>query len=234
MIDKRKMMTDDRRKVLEELTERLAVPCENLSLLDQATTHTSYAAEHDVGHFERLEFFGDAVLKFVVAEYMLATFEKMHEGELTEICAVLISARTLEQVGREFQLENYIRVGRNVPMKPSIIARSMEAVLGAVYMDSKFDHVRRLIVDSICSRAAEVSRDAIKENYKAQLQQWTQARAKGTPVYSVIKVEGPPHAPIFLVGVLIENKMIGEGQGASKKIAEQAAARDAFDKLTRS
>lgn len=234
MTDKRKMMTDDRRKQLEALMERLAVPCENLSLIDQATTHTSYAAEHDVSHFERLEFFGDAVLKFVVAEYMLETFPKMHEGELTEICAVLISAKTLEQIGREFQLENYIRVGRNVPMRPSIVARSMEAVLGAVYMDSKFDNVRRLIVDSICSRAAEVSQDAVKENYKAQLQQWTQARAQGTPVYSVIKVDGPPHAPIFQVGVLIENKMIAQGEGASKKIAEQAAARAAFDKLANS
>jgi ribonuclease III len=224
-------MSPQRQEMLQHLAQRLSVPCKNLELLDKATTHKSYAAEHDVEDFERLEFFGDAVLKFVVAEYLFGEFPAEDEGELTEICAVLISAKTLESVGLSFELESYIRVGRGVPMKPSIIARSMEALLGAIYLDSKFKNIRPFIIEHICSRASAIAGDAVKENYKAQLQQYTQARAQGTPVYSVLKVDGPPHDPVFQVAVLINERVIGQGSGRSKKIAEQDAARDAMARL---
>lgn len=218
-------------EALERLLMRLSLPCRNLNLVDKATTHKSYAAENDADDFERLEFFGDAVLKFVVAEYLMSEFPSKDEGELTEICAVLISAKTLESVGRSFDLDNSIRVGRGVPMRASIIACSMEALLGAIYMDSKFKNIRPFIVNNICSLANAIAIDDVKENYKAQLQQYTQGRAQGTPVYTVINTEGPPHDPVFQVGVMIGDIIIGEGSGGSKKIAEQAAARDAMQKL---
>lgn len=224
----RQAMDAQRRATLERLMEHISIPCKNLSLIDQATTHKSYAAEHNVQDFERLEFFGDAVLKFVVAEYLFNEYPTKHEGELTEICAVLISAKTLESVGRSLDLENYIRVGRGVPMRPSIIARSMEALLGAIYLDSKFKSVRPFIVDNICCLAAAIASDAIKDNYKAQLQQYTQARAQGTPAYSVVSVHGPAHNPTFRIAALIGDRVIGEGSGRSKKIAEQAAAEAAM------
>lgn len=225
-------ITAERKLELERLLERLQVPCADLSLIDQATTHKSYGSEFGVPDYERLEFFGDAILKFVIAEYVIDVFADKQEGELTEICAVLISAKTLESVGRTFGLDEFVRRGRGVPMKPSIIARSMEAILGAIYLDSKFDHVRRLILDHFCTRAEDVANDAVKDNYKALLQQYTQARAQGTPVYSVIKTEGPPHDPIFEIAVLVANEEVAVGSGHSKKEAEQAAARAAMEKLT--
>jgi ribonuclease-3 len=227
-----KQITDERRQQLEKLALELGVVCTNLDLLDQATTHSSYAAEHEeAGDFERLEFFGDAVLKFVVAEHLFTHFADLDEGQLTEICAVLISSRTLQSVGQSLQLERFIQVGRGVPMAASIIARSMEAIFGAVYLDSSFAYVRKLIEEKICSRADELSKDSVKENYKAQLQQWTQARAQGTPAYRVQEVTGPAHDPVFAVVVLIENQEIATGSGRSKKAAEQEAAKAAFAKL---
>jgi ribonuclease-3 len=225
-------ISDARKLELERLLQRLGVPCDNLALLDQATTHKSYASEAGALDYERLEFFGDAVLKFVVAEYVFEFFAEADEGQMTEICAVLVSAKTLESVGKTFGLHEFIRCGRGVPMKPSMIARSMEAILGALYQDSKFEQVRAFIIQHVCARAAGVAADAVKENYKALLQQYTQARAKGTPVYSVIKMLGPPHDPTFEVAVSVADQQIAEGSGPSKKVAEQAAARAAMERLT--
>src|SRR5262249_28303088 len=121
---------------------------------------------------------------------------------------------------------------RGVPIRPSIIAQSMEALLGAIYLDSKFDNVRDFILQHFGALADEVANDAVKANYKALLQEYTQARAQGTPVYSVIKQEGPPHDPTFEIAVSVGDEQLGEGVGSSKKTAQQAAARDAMIKLT--
>lgn len=222
----------DRNAQLKRLAERLGVPCRDLTLLDQATTHKSYGSEYGVADYERLEFFGDAVFKFVIAEDLYERFPDKAEGEMTQIAAVLISAKTLESVGRKFGLSEFIRRGKGVPIRPSIIAQSMEAILGAVYMDSKFEYVRDFILDHFAVFADEVAQDSVKANYKALLQEYTQARAQGTPVYSVIKQEGPPHDPIFAIAVSIGHERLGEGVGSSKKTAQQAAARDAMIKLT--
>ncbi len=228
----RSELSTERKEELERLLERLGVPVSDLSLLDDATTHKSFGAEHGVRDYERLEFFGDAVLKFLIAEYVFLEFDDKHEGELTEICSVLVSAKTLELVGRTFGLGEFIRRGRGVPVKPSTIARSMEAILGALYLDSKFEHARKFIVDHFCRLAADIAKDSVKDNFKAQLQQYTQARAQGTPVYSVIKTEGPAHDPMFEVAVLVGNEPIAAGSGTTKKAAEQAAARAAMERLS--
>jgi ribonuclease-3 len=222
----------DRNAQLKRLAERLGVPCDDLTLLDQATTHKSYGSEYGVADYERLEFFGDAVLKFIIAEDVFERFPDKAEGEMTQICAVLISAKTLEAVGKKFGLSEFIRRGRGVPIRPSIVAQSMEAILGAIYMDSKFDHVRDFILNHFAVLADEVAQDSVKANYKALLQEYTQARAQGTPVYSVIKQDGPPHDPTFEVAVSIGREQLGEGVGSSKKTAQQAAARNAMIKLT--
>ena len=229
---KRPPISSDRRKQLEELVECLGVAVRNFHLLDEATTHKSHAADNDEDDYERLEFFGDAVLKFVVAEYLFTAYPEKHEGELTEIAGVLVSAKTLEQVGESLGIGKFIRVGKGVHVRSSIVARSTEAILGALYMDSRFKQVRPFIVDNFCCYAEDVASDEVKDNFKAQLQQYSQARAQGTPSYEVINTSGPPHDPIFEVGVSVANKLVASGKGRSKKIAEQAAAKAAFAKLT--
>ena len=221
-----------RLKQLDELLKRLGVAVGRMSLIEEALTHSSYASENPgATHNERLEFFGDAVLKFVISEYLLERFPSYDEGQLTEIRAVLVSANALADLAEDFNLAKYILVGRGVQMRKSIIARSMEAILGAIYLDSGLPLVQTFIVRLLGARATAVDRDEIKDNYKAQLQEWTQSRSRGIPIYTVVKSDGPAHDPTFSVTVSVGDEVAGEGSGSSKKAAEQAAAKAALEKL---
>ncbi|MBX9695858.1 MAG: ribonuclease III, partial [Cyanobacteria bacterium] len=191
-------LTPKRLKELDELSAKLGVSCGRMGLLNEALTHSSYSAENpSAKDFERLEFFGDAVLKFVVSEYLLDRFSDYSEGQLTEIRAVLVSDKTLSEIARKFGLDRYILLGRQVQMRPSIMAHSMEALLGAIYLDLGLFQVQNLIVRLFGSHATEIDRDEAKQNFKAQLQEYTQGRGQGLPSYSVLSTEGPAHAPIF-------------------------------------
>lgn len=225
-------ISSERTAILARLQEKMELSFQNVELLDEALTHSSYS--HDYPHFtdyERLEFFGDAVLKFIVSEYLMHFYPKHDEGRLTEIRAVLINARTLESVAQELDLAEFIRVAKGVSIRSSMLARSMEAILAAIYLDQGMDASRTFINRFFSSKADAVNKDRVKDNFKAQLQQLTQARAQGVPIYSVLKVDGPPHDPIFLVSVAVANHAIAEGLGHSKKAAEQEAARLAYDIL---
>jgi len=225
-------ITPKRLKLLDELLSKLSVDCGRMSLLNDALTHSSWAAENPgQPDNERLEFFGDSVLKFVVSEYLLERFPEYNEGQLTEIRAVLVSAKTLGDVAASLNLGKYILVGRRVPMRPSILARSMEAILGAIYLDSGLIHVQNLIIRLFGSQATAVDRDEVKDNFKAQLQELTQSLHQGIPVYAVLGVEGPAHDPLFNVSVSVEGNLVGSGQGRSKKEAEQTAAKAALAQL---
>lgn len=221
-----------RLKQLDDLLGKLGIPFGKMGLLDEALTHSSYAAENPgLSDNERLEFFGDSVLKFVISEYLLERFPSYDEGRLTEIRSVLVSSATLATLASGFELGKYIRVGRRVSMRPSILACTMEAILGAIYLDSGLTYVQNLIVRLLGSQTTEVDHDAIKDNYKAQLQEFSQARAQGVPQYAVETIEGPAHEPVFSVTVSVANVVVGTGSGPSKKAAEQAAARQALAHL---
>lgn len=223
-------ISSERATLLAVLQERMQVKFSDLNFLDEALTHSSYSHDHPhYTDYERLEFFGDAVLKFIVSEYLVHFYPKHDEGRLTEIRAVLINARTLQSVAENFQLQEFIRVAKGVSIRDSMLARSMEAILGAIYLDQGMDVARTFINAHFSTRADAVNRDRVKDNFKAQLQQLTQARSQGVPVYSVLQVDGPPHDPTFIVAVSVANKAIAQGMGHSKKSAEQEAARIAYD-----
>jgi ribonuclease-3 len=143
----------------------------------------------------------------------------------------LINARTLELVGQELEVEPCIKVAKGVSIRSSMLARSMEAILGAIYLDQGMDTARIFINRFFSTRADAVNKDRVKDNFKAQLQQLTQSRSQGVPVYSVLQVDGPPHDPTFVVAVAVANQMIAQGSGHSKKAAEQEAAKAAYDIL---
>jgi ribonuclease-3 len=225
-------ISSERIASLAVLQERMSVKFSNLALLDEALTHSSFSHDHpQYPDYERLEFFGDAVLKFIVSEYLVQFYPQHDEGRLTEIRAVLINARTLELVANEMGLEEFIRVAKGVAIRSSMLARSMEAILGAIYLDRDMETARIFINQFFSCRADAVNSDRVKDNFKAQLQQLTQARSQGVPIYSVLQVEGPPHDPTFIVAVSVANKPVAQGTGHSKKAAEQEAARAAYDIL---
>lgn len=228
-----RIISSDRLRLLGRLEAMMGITFDNPALLDEALTHSSYVFDHkELRDYERLEFFGDAVLKFVVSEYLFEQYPTYDEGKLTEIRAVLINSTTLEEVSRVFNLENFMLISRGISVRPSMLAQSMEAILGAIYLDKGLDGAGRFIRDYFCTRADMVDRDKIKNNYKAKLQQFTQARAQGVPQYEVTQVDGPPHDPTFTVAVSVEKRRLAQGIGRSKKTAEQEAAKVAFSKLT--
>lgn len=221
-----------RLKELDELLKKLHVSCGRMVLINEALTHTSYSSEHPgTPDFERLEFFGDAVLKFVISEYLMDRFPDYNEGELTEIRAVLVSDKTLGEIARKIGLDRYILLGRQVQMRPSIMAHAMEAILGAIYQDQGLFNVQNLIVRLFGSHATEIDRDETKANFKAMLQEYTQARAQGLPAYTVLNTDGPAHAPTFSIAVSVSGELIATGSGTSKKEAEQEAAKAAIERL---
>ena len=222
-------ISSERAATLAIFQKRIGLSFVDIAVLDEALTHSSYSHDHpQIADYERLEFFGDAVLKFVVSEYLYHTYPKHDEGRLTEIRAVLINARTLESVAIELGVGEFITVARGVPIRSSMLARSMEAVLGAIYFDLGMEQARAFIDRFFSSRADAVNQDRIKDNYKAQLQQLTQSRAQGVPIYTVMQIEGPPHDPTFTVSVAVANQALAQGIGRSKKVAEQEAARLAY------
>lgn len=225
-------LSQKRLKDLDALCERLGVHFGRMGLLNQALTHSSYASENEgVGDNERLEFFGDAVLRFVVSEYLLERFPDYDEGQLTAIRSVLVSDKTLAEIAQTVNLSKYILLGRQVQMRPSIMARAFEAVFGAIYIDLGLIEVQNLVLRLFGNKATLVDRDEAKDNFKAQLQELTQARAQGVPIYQVTKVEGPPHEPLFFVSVAVEGRVLGNGSGTTKKAAEQQAAKTALADL---
>ena len=218
-----------RAKELDQLCAQLGVTFGRLGPLNEALTHSSYAAETPgATDYERLEFFGDAILKFVISEYLLERFPDYNEGQLTEIRSVLISDKTLAELATKLNLSKYILLGRQVQMRPSIMAQAMEALFGAVYIDLGLHMVQNLAVRLFGNQATTIDRDEIKDNYKAELQELTQSHGKGIPIYEVHNVEGPPHDPMFHVTVTVAGAQVAEGSGRSKKAAEQEAARAAL------
>jgi ribonuclease III len=221
---------------LHDLEEALGVTFRDRALLELALTHRSHAFEAGgLPTNERLEFLGDAVLGLVVTDRIYRAFPDSAEGRLAKIRAAAVNTRSLAEVARELQIGAQVRLGRGEEQsggrdKDSILADTMEAVLGAVYidrgMDTAFALVRRLF-DQLLEDIA-VRRESL--DYKTSLQELTAAELSTLPVYELSE-EGPDHQKRFSAVVVIDGQEMGEGEGRSKKEAEQAAARVAFARL---
>lgn len=221
-----------RLKEIDQLCSRLGVTCGRMGLVHEALTHSSAAKEMPgAKDNERLEFFGDAVLRFVVSEYLLERFPEYDEGKLTELRSVIVSDKVLAEIAQNMGLSKYILLGQKVQMRPSIMAQALEALIGAIYQDLGLFHVQGLVVRLFGDATTIADRDEVKDNFKAQLQEFTQARGQGLPSYQVLETEGPPHEPTFKVSVEIAGETIASASGKSKKAAEQEAARLAYEKV---
>ena len=219
---------------MKALCKKLGYQFQNMRLLETALTHPSYGGDHHVPHYQRLEFLGDAVLELAVSRYLYFEFPEIDEGKLTRIRAGLVREETLCRAAQRLQLGRYLRLsvgedrsgGRS---KPSILCDVMEAVLAAVYLDGGFDAAVRVIrlalAEDLQPKMLEDHLDA-----KSRLQEILQ-RTGEMPTYEFISMEGPPHAPQFRYSVVLDGRVLGEGQGTSKQNAQQAAARDALHSM---
>jgi ribonuclease-3 len=216
-----------RRRAAVDLETRLGYAFKRPELLAQALTHPSAAQRH-AGGYERLEFLGDRVLALVVAETLFSAFAKEREGALAKRHAGLVRQSALVEVARRLDLGRDLSVSKGeedsgARDSPAVLADTMEAVIAALYLDGGIDAARAFIVDRWTPLIAAERRPP--QDAKTFLQEWAQGRGRPLPRYESTAATGPAHAPRFTVAVHVEGEAPAEGEGSSKRAAEQAAAR---------
>jgi ribonuclease III len=217
---------------LEELQQRLGVVFADRDLLQRALTHPSWTGEHGDLSYQRLEFLGDSVLGFVVADLVHSRFPDRPEGDLTRMKLALVSGVTLAGVARDLRLSPAIRVGKGAEQaaeRDSVLEACFEAIVGAVYLDRGLPEARTFVLRTLGERLeADTLLVAATRNPKGELQELAQARALGLPTYEVVSSEGPVHDVRFVVRVVLEGRELAVGSGSSKQAAEQEAAKAAL------
>ncbi len=228
---------------LEELAQtarqRLDVKVENPELLVTALTHSSYVQEQGAQagpSNERLEFLGDAVLGLVIADYVFREFPDQAEGELTRVKAALVCEPTLAQCAREAGLGELVLLGAGEEEnggrdRPSILADTFEAVIGAIFLDQGLAAATEFILRWLEPVATALAEEGVQTNFKGALQELTQDITGETPQYVTISENGPAHDKTFVVRVYFGGEPLGEGVGKTKKAAEQEAAKEAIEAL---
>lgn len=232
-------MNDAERKDLEQ---RLGHVFRDPELLRTALTHSSHSYENeredDRGtNYERLEFLGDALLGFCAAEWLFRDDPAASEGDLSRRRQSVVRAGTLAAVSRRLGLGHAILLGRGEELgggrvKPTLLADLFEALLGAVYLDAGFAAGREFVLRHVGAELRRVrdKRETVGD-YKTRLQERLQARLQRLPRYRIVSTTGPAHAREFEVEVLMDHEVLARGKGASRRQAEQQAARSAFERL---
>ena len=216
--------------MLQELEKAIGYTFHNIELLRVAVTHTSYANESKKGekHNERLEFLGDSVLGVVVADYLFHEAGHLPEGQLTRKRASLVCDQALFGFAKQIQLGKYLRLGKGEErsggrQRPSILSDAFEAVIAAIYLDGGLEAARAFILPFVTEGKPA------GEDYKTRLQEVVQQNPEERLRYVVAGESGPDHDKHFVVEVHLNSNCIGRGEGHSKKIAEQQAARQALE-----
>lgn len=218
---------------LEELEEKIRYHFKRKELLQEATTHSSYSNERKINktdNYERLEFLGDAVLELTTSEFLFQKVPKLPEGKMTKTRASLVCEQSLAYCARDLGLGDYIRFGKGEEStggrnRDSIIADVVEAVIGAIYVDSGFEEAKKFIYRFVLS---DLEDKQLFYDAKTILQEYVQQNGKGTLHYEVISESGPEHDKSFMVEVRMDEIKIGEGSGRTKKAAQQQAAYQAL------
>ncbi|WP_407267989.1 ribonuclease III [Radiobacillus sp. PE A8.2] len=222
------------------LQNKLGISFNNLHLLKQAFTHSSYVNEHRKKNYEdneRLEFLGDAVLELGVSQYLYREFPEMAEGELTKLRASIVCEASLVNFANAIGFSDFILLGKGEEMtggrnRPALLADVFESFIGALYLDQGFDIALRFLEETVFP---SISKGAFSHamDYKSQLQENVQQNKSGIVEYHIIDEKGPAHDREFIAQVVINEEVAGVGVGRTKKEAEQRAAKKALDELNR-
>ncbi len=219
---------------MQSLQEKLGYKFNDITLLQNALTHSSYANEvrTGMGSNERLEFLGDSVLSIIVSEHLYKSFKKVPEGELTKLRASLVCEKSLCGFSRELGIGEYLRLGKGEDKgggreRDSILADAFEAILAAIYLDGGIEPARRHVMRFVL-RELETHEEAFKD-YKTALQEIIQRNPEESVTYILTDETGPDHDKTFTVEVHLNSNVIGKGKGRNKKQAEQQAARQALE-----
>lgn len=207
------------------LMRKLQYEFKNMSLLEAALTHRSLRGQNN----ERLEFLGDALLNFVIAEGLYLLFNLAEEGELSRLRASLVKGETLAEISQEFNLGDFLRLGPGELKsggfsRKSILADALEAIIGAIYLDSNFENCRERILSWFDSRMKGIHLSGEKDP-KTRLQEYLQARHLPLPIYEILEIKGQAHAQVFHMECRVKGlSFVSNSVGPSRRKAEQLAA----------
>lgn len=213
----------------EQLEQKIGYRYKDQKLLKQALTHTSFTNEQKINKlasYERIEFLGDAVLEMVSSEFFYFENPQMPEGQLTKLRASSVCEQALAITARELELGRYLLLGKGEEMtggreRESIIADVVEAIIGSIYLDGGIEPAKKFILTFVLN---DLEKKKLFYDAKSILQEYIQTRKLGEIKYELVGEEGPDHDKIFRVQLLLDGKMIGKGEGQSKKLAQQQAA----------
>ncbi|MBD1572397.1 ribonuclease III [Vibrio sp. S17_S38] len=219
---------------IAKLEKKIGYSFNSADLLNLALTHRSANSQHN----ERLEFLGDSILSFVIADELYHRFPKINEGDMSRMRATLVRGQTLAELGREFELGDYLKLGPGELKsggyrRDSILADAVEAIIGASYLDSDVEVVRGVVLSWYQSRLEAIKPGISQKDPKTQLQEFLQGRRKPLPIYIVEKIKGEAHNQEFTVSCDIAGVSAPViGKGTSRRKAEQSAAELALGVLT--
>lgn len=224
---------------MASISEIFGIETESNELYQYALTHASYTKEKNLPStqcYERLEFLGDAVLKLTISDVLFKKYPDSSEGELSKIRGILVSDNTLAKIAKNNGLQELIIMSKHEEKQGhkklnSVCACVFEAVLGAYYLDGKFNQIVKYIEKTFEPYIDEVQKHFVKFNAKAVLQEYTQGINKTTPIYTVINTSGPAHKTEFEIEVRFNDEVLAVEKGSTKKEAEQKCAYTACEKL---
>lgn len=226
---------------LEAFQQRIGYRFRNPGLLLRALTHPSYVNEHPEAGLDnqRLEFLGDAVLGMAVADWIFRHYPEFQEGEMTRLRAALVREESLARFALDLGLGALLRLGRGEEEaggreRPANLGDGLEALVAALYLDGGLEPVYGLVHRLVAPTAQAVLEADADKDAKSRLQEWAQGERGVTPHYRIVAEDGPAHARTFVAEVLLDQEVVGRGQGRSKQAAERAAAQQALQALLHS
>lgn len=217
--------------------KKLDLKFKNKDLLIQAFIHRSYLNENPnfkLFHNERLEFLGDAVLELIVTEYLYQKYPQKPEGELTNWRAALVNGKMLAKIAEILNFNDFLLLSRGETKEMGkarqyILANTFEAFIGSLYLDQGYDICRKIIKKYLIKELPYIIENRLFRDAKSHFQEMAQEKAAITPTYRVLKESGPDHAKYFTVGIFLAKDLIAEGEGLSKREAEEMAAKKALE-----
>ncbi len=214
--------------------ENIGYTFKNKELLKTALTHTSYAYEHGVESNEKLEFLGDSILEFISSECLYNNYFKLKEGEMTKVRATVVCEDSLYKIAEKHNFSDFLYLGKSeinskAHNRKAILADSVEAVIAAIYLDSNLEEAKKFIIENLKEAIELASEHVGIKDYKTVLQEKLQKNGTVLIQYEIVKEKGPDHDKVFVAQVKCNGKLLGEGEGNSKKQAEMMAAKKALE-----
>ena len=219
-----------------ELKKSIGYVFKNKNLLKNALTHTSYAYENKVASNEKLEFLGDSILEFISSKYIYNNYSKLKEGEMTKVRADVVCENSLFKIANKHNFSDFLYLGKSQRLneknvRPAILADSVEAVIAAIYFDSGLEAAEQFIVENLKDEIKIATTHVGMKDYKTVLQEKLQVHGSVDIKYIIVKEYGPDHDKNFVAEVLCNGKVLAEGIGKNKKMAEMEAAKKALQNM---